>query len=464
MNTNNISWQDRYRAPEVYTIKCEMIDTPDKLGQVLSAIGNAGVNVDSLDTIKVCKTHKVRNIKVFCKNKQQLDTVLANINAIEGAKVLDTVDEVLEIHKRGPIKTVSRVEINSITDLRMIYTPGVASICQKIEADPKTAWPLTGICDRVAIVTNGTAVLGLGDIGVLPSLPVMEGKAAIFAEFAGISAVPFLIDSKDIDTIVETVIRTAGSYGAIQLEDIAAPECFEIEKRLQDALDIPVMHDDQHGTATVALAALIGAMKRTNRKPETTSVLILGAGAAGVAITKILLTYGIKDIVVYDSFGPIYRGRTEKMNPVKDELAKITNPKNVSLPLVQGFAGRDVFIGVSRPKTVTADMIKAMAKDPIVFPMSNPVGEIDSQEAMNAGAAIVADGRILNNAQAYPGMFRGALNVQATDITPSMQLACAYKLAEKAVEPLLLPNMLDRTIHQEIADAVSAAWLKEQKK
>ncbi|MBN2842810.1 MAG: NAD-dependent malic enzyme [Sedimentisphaerales bacterium] len=464
MNTNNISWQDRYHAPEVYCIKCEIIDKPGKLGEVVSAIGKAGVNIDTLETIEVSKTHKVRSIRVFCKNKQQLTDTLANINALDGVKVLETIDQVVEIHNRGPIKTVSRVEINSITDLRMIYTPGVASICQKIEADPKTAWPLTGICDRVAIVTNGTAVLGLGDIGVLPSLPVMEGKAAIFAEFANISAVPVLIDTKDTDTLIDTVIRTAGSYGAIQLEDIAAPECFEIEKRLQDALDIPVMHDDQHGTATVALAALIGALQRTGRNPETTTVLVLGAGAAGVAITKILLTYGIKDIVVYDSFGPIYRGRTEKMNQIKNELAEITNPNNVRLSLAEGFVGRDVFIGVSRPKTVTADMVKSMAKDPIVFPMSNPVGEIDSLEALEAGAAIVADGRMLNNAQAYPGLFRGALDAHATDITPAMQLACAYKLAERAVEPLLLPDMLDRNIHQEIADAVADAWHKGQQK
>ncbi len=463
MNVHKTSWQDRYGAPEVYTIQCMVKDIPGMLGKIVSAIGKTDINVDAINTTGITSTHKMRDIRVFCKSPAQLNDAVREINAVDGAEVTGIVDEVVAIHNRGPIETVSRVAISSISDLRMIYTPGVASICKIIENDESKAWELTGNCDRVAIVTNGTAVLGLGDIGTLPSLPVMEGKAAIFAEFANISAVPVLIDSKDTDELINIVIKTAKSYGAIQLEDIAAPECFEIEKRLQDALDIPVLHDDQHGTATVALAALIGAMKRTNRKPEESSALILGAGAAGVAISKILLTFGIKDIVVYDSFGPIYSGRKEKMNPIKEELAAITNPNKVQVPLEEGFKGRDIFIGVSRPNMVTPEMVKAMAKDPIVFPLSNPVGEIDTQEAIKAGAAVVADGRSLNNAQAYPGLFRGALDVKASDITPAMQLAAASKLAEKAVEPMLLPDMLDRSIHKEIADAVAQAWLDEQK-
>lgn len=458
-----ISWQDRYDAPEVYTIQCMIKDIPGMLGKIISAIGTTNTNLDAITTTGISSTHKMRDIRVFCKNSEQLNEAVRQINSIDGASVVGIIDEVVEIHKRGPIETLSRIPIGSISDLRMIYTPGVASICKIIEADPKQAWELTGICDRVAIVTNGTAVLGLGDIGTLPSLPVMEGKAAIFAEFANISAVPVLIDTKDTEELINIVIKTAKSYGAIQLEDIAAPECFEIEKRLQDALDIPVLHDDQHGTATVALAALIGALKRTNRTPETSKAIILGAGAAGVAITKILLNFGIKDIVIYDSFGPIYRGRTEKMNSIKHELAEITNPENVQVSLADGFIGRDIFIGVSRPKMVTPEMVKSMAKDPIVFPLSNPVGEIDSQEAIKAGAAVVADGRTLNNAQAYPGLFRGALDAKATDITPAMQLAAANKLAERAVEPLLLPDMLDRSIHREIADAVAQAWFDENK-
>ena len=454
MKMKNVSWQERYHAPEIFTLVCRLEDRPGMLGKVISAIGDINTHVGSILTVGVESRHKIRKIRVFCADQEHLAEVVSIIEAIDGVEVQDVIDEVMEIHKRGPIETVSRVPINRISDLRMIYTPGVASVCKKIEADPESAYDITGICDRVAIVTNGTAVLGLGDIGVLPSLPVMEGKAAIFAEFANISAVPVLIESKDTDTIVDTVVRIAKSYGAIQLEDIGAPECFEIEKRLQDELDIPVLHDDQHGTATVALAALIGALKRTGRKAEDSSAIILGAGAAGVAITKILLTFGIKDIVVYDSCGAIYRGRTEKMNSVKQELAEITNSGNIQGPLAEGFKGRDIFIGVARPNMVTQAMIRSMAKDPIVFPLSNPVGEIDTREALDAGAAIVADGRSLNNAQAYPGLFRGALDARAEDITPEMQLAAAHKLAETAVEPNLLPDMLDRDIHRQIAEAV----------
>ena len=455
MKMKNVSWQERYHAPEIFTLICRLEDKPGMLGKVISAIGDSNTHVGSILTTGVDTSHKIRKIRVFCSDQEHLAEVVSIIEAIDGVEVQDVVDEVMEIHRRGPIETVSRVPINRIADLRMIYTPGVASVCKKIEADPDSAYEITGICDRVAIVTNGTAVLGLGDIGVLPSLPVMEGKAAIFAEFANISAVPVLIESKDTDTIVDTVIRIAKSYGAIQLEDIAAPECFEIEKRLQDALDIPVLHDDQHGTATVALAALISALKRTNRTAADSSAIILGAGAAGVAITKILLAYGIKDIVVYDSCGAIYKGRTEKMNSVKQELADITNPKDIQGPLEEGFKGRDIFIGVARPHMVTKEMVSSMAKDPIVFPLSNPVGEIDTRDAIDAGAAIVADGRSLNNAQAYPGLFRGALDARAKDITPEMQLAAAHKLAEKAVDPYLLPDMLDRDIHREIAQVVA---------
>jgi malate dehydrogenase (oxaloacetate-decarboxylating) len=358
---------------------------------------------------------------------------------------------------------VSRAPIRTLTDLRMIYTPGVADACKVIEAKPELAWDMTGICDRVAIVTNGTAVLGLGDIGVLASLPVMEGKAAIFAEFTGISAVPVLIESKDVQTIVETVVLTAGSYGAIQLEDIAAPECFDIEQQLRDRLDIPVFHDDQHGTATVVLAAMINALKKTGKKIENCKAIMLGAGAAGYAITVALLKFGIGDVVVYDSFGPIYRGRTEKMNKWKEELARITNKNNEKGSLLEGFNGKDIFIGVARPKMVSKEMIAAMNKNSIVMPLSNPVGEIDVQDAMAAGAAVAADGRTINNALAYPALFRGAMDVKAKDITFEMQLAAAKTLASLAADGDLLPDVLDRNVHKLTAKAVSEAWLAGDK-
>jgi malate dehydrogenase (oxaloacetate-decarboxylating) len=288
----------------------------------------------------------------------------------------------------------------------------------------------------------------------------MEGKASIFAEFAGLSAIPILVDTKDVNTFVETVVKVAPSFGAIQLEDVAAPACFAIEKQLQDRLDIPVMHDDQHGTATVLLAALIRALKLTNKKPENCRALILGAGAAGQAIAYILLKFGLKDVVVYDSFGPIYRGRTERMNSYKQTMAERTNKDNQTCPLADGFKGKDIFIGVARPNMVTKEMVASMNPNPLVFPMSNPVGEISVEDARAAGAAIAADGRTINNALVYPGLFRGALEAGATDITYAMQEAAAKTVASLATGKDLLPNMLDREVHKKVIQAVADAWKK----
>jgi malate dehydrogenase (oxaloacetate-decarboxylating) len=291
-------------------------------------------------------------------------------------------------------------------------------------------------------------------------MPVMEGKASIFAEFVGLSAVPILVDTKDVNVFVETVVKIASSFGAIQLEDVAAPACFEIEKQLQDRLEMPVMHDDQHGTATVTLAAIIRALKLTNKKPENCRALILGAGAAGQAIAYILQKFGLKDVVVYDSVGPIYRGRTERMNSYKQTMAEKTNKDHQSCPLAEGFKGKDIFIGVARPNMVTKEMIASMNPNPIVFPMSNPIGEISVEEARAAGAAIAADGRTINNALVYPGLFRGALDVGATDITYAMQEAAASTVASLAQGDELLPNMLDREVHKRVIEAVAKAWRK----
>jgi malate dehydrogenase (oxaloacetate-decarboxylating) len=458
------SWQERYRASEVYTLRCKIMDKAGMLGKVLTAIGNSGTQVDDIQVVSWDQTSKTSDIKVFCTSKKHLEETVKLIKLIEGVDVVSIIDNVLEIHRRGAIETRSRVPITNLTDLRMVYTPGVAAMCEAIVKDPAIAWDITGICDRVAIVTNGTAVLGLGDIGILPSLPVMEGKAAIFAEFVGISAEPILVDSKDVDTVVETVAKIAGSYGAIQLEDIAAPECFAIEEKLQARLNIPVFHDDQHGTATVLLATMITALKRTGKDPKKCSVLILGGGAAGIAIAKTLLAFGIGDIVVHDSFGPLYRGRTEKMNPYKTQLAEVTNKNNEKCSLAESFKGKDIFIGVARPKIVTQQMVASMAKNALVFPLSNPIGEITVEEALQAGAAVAADGRTVNNAIAYPALFRGALDAKATDITFEMQLAAARKIAELAPPNALLPNILDKDVHVQVAHAVAEAWKNRKQK
>jgi malate dehydrogenase (oxaloacetate-decarboxylating) len=458
MKVSNISWQERYRAPFIYTLRCRISDKVGALASLMTAISKTNTHVGDIAVISVDETTKMRDIQVFCTGEKHLDEVVAAVKKVPGIDLVAVRDEVLNIHSRGVIETRSRVRIDSVTALRLVYTPGVASMCQRIVSKPSEARQVTGICDRVAIVTNGTAVLGLGDIGTLPSLPVMEGKAAIFAEFAGISAQPVLVDSKDVATIVETVARIAGSFSAIQLEDIAAPACFAVEEELQARLDIPVFHDDQHGTATVLLAALINALKLTGRKPADCSALILGAGAAGYAIALILKDFGLGDIVVYDSAGPIYRGRPAHMNKYKQKLADLTNKDNISGSLAESFKGKDIFIGVAQPNMVSPAMISSMAARPLVFPLSNPIGEISVDDALKAGAAVAADGRTINNALAYPGLFRGALDADAGDITFEMQLAAAHKLVELSPEGSLLPDMLDRSVHQQVAAAVAAAW------
>ena len=458
MDLTTTSWQERYRASGIYTLRCRLMDKPGILGVFMSEIGRNGKNIGEVRIVGVDAESVIRDVTVYCTGRDDVATLVKSLNSLEGVEVLDVRDEVMEIHKRGAISVQSRVPINSINDLRMVYTPGVASVCKEIEANPASGWKLTGLCDRVAIVTNGTAVLGLGDIGVVPSLPVMEGKAAIFAEFSNISAFPILVESKEVDVVVETVCRIAKSFGAIQLEDIGAPACFAIEDQLKERLDIPVFHDDQHGTATVLLAALINGLKMTDRKPQDASALILGAGAAGYAIARILMNFGFKDVVVYDSVGPIYRGRTRSMNPYKERLAQMTNKEKQQCPLAEGFKGKDIFIGVARPNMVSREMVASMVKNPLVFPLSNPIGEITVQEAYEAGAAIAADGRAINNALAYPGLFRGALDAQAKSITIEMQLAASNTLASLASDGALLPNMLDRSIHRKVAQAVEAAW------
>ena len=458
IDTPGTSWQQRYSAPEIFTLRCRILDKPGMLAKLTEAIGQAAANIGQINIVGLEAKYKIRDITVYLKDKKQLNPLLEAIKAIEGMEIVSLTDETLETHRRGSIEVISRAKLQSLTDLRMVYTPGVASVCEEVKSSLDKAWELTGICDRVAIVTNGTAVLGLGDIGPLASLPVMEGKASILSEFVNVSAFPILIDTNDADTFVETVVRIASGFGAIQLEDIAAPACFEIEDKLKAKLDMPVFHDDQHGTATIVLAALINALKQTNKKAERCSVLILGAGAAGIAVSKMLLEYGIGDIVVYDSAGPIYRGRTKNMNPYKQKLAECSNKNNQKAPLAEGFVGKDIFIGLSRPNMVSKEMITSMTKGPIVLPLSNPVGEISKEEALEAGAAIAADGRDINNALAYPGIFRGALDARAKEINLAMKLAAAKQLAKLAPDNSLLPDILDREVHKKVASAVASSW------
>ena len=363
--------------------------------------------------------------------------------------------------KKGKLAIVSKFSLKNKTDLSVAYTPGVAEPCRYIAKNPDDAYKYTIKANSVAVVTNGSAVLGLGNIGAKAALPVMEGKAVLFKNFAGIDAYPICIDSQDPHEIIKTVKLISPGFGGINLEDIKAPECFLIEEQLKKDLDIPVFHDDQHGTAIVVLAALINSLKLTKKTKSEIKVVILGAGAAGIAICKIFLKDGIKNIIMLDSQGIIYQNR-ENLNFAKKEIAQITNINNIKGDLKEAMKGADVFIGVSGPDLVTFNMIKSMNKDAIVFAMANPVPEIMPDIAKKAGAKIVATGRSdfanqINNVLAFPGIFRGALDSRAKQITEPMKLAAAYALAKAVKKPAfnkIIPSVFDKNIVKKVAAAV----------
>ena len=367
---------------------------------------------------------------------------------------------------QGKIEVVPRAKLETRDDLSLAYTPGVAQPCLEIQKDYDKSFELTRRGNLVAVVTDGTAVLGLGDIGPEAGMPVMEGKCVLFKAFGGVDAVPLCIRSKDVDEIVRTVALISGSFGGINLEDIAAPRCFEIEKKLKEILDIPVFHDDQHGTAVVALAALINALKVVGKKPEAVRCVISGAGAAGAAIAEMLLLAGISDIVVCDRRG-IINEQDPALTPAKAALAKITNRRHLSGTLADAMRGADVFIGVSAPGLVTKEMVASMAEKPILFPMANPVPEIMPDLALAAGAAVVGTGRSdfpnqINNVLAFPGIFRGALDVRARDINIEMQLAAAHAIAgyvkpEELSATCIIPSALDKNVAAVVAKAVAEA-------
>ena len=384
---------------------------------------------------------------------------------------MDKREQALQAHAdwKGKIEVIARAEISTPEQLAIAYTPGVAEPCMEISRDLNLSYKYTRRSNLVAVVTDGTAVLGLGDIGPEAGMPVMEGKCALFKRFADVDAFPLCIRSKDVDEIVRTVSLLAGSFGGINLEDISAPRCFEIERRLKECCDIPVFHDDQHGTAVVTLAATINALSLVGKKLEDITVVTSGAGAAGIAIIKLLCSLGLKNVIMCDRTGAIYEGR-ENLNPQKQEMARISNRSLKKGKLADVIEGADVFIGVSAPGTLTQDMIRKMAKDPIIFAMANPKPEIMPDEAYAAGAAIVGTGRSdfpnqINNVLAFPGIFRGALDVRASDINVQMQIAAAYAIANSVPESELsrdniIPNVFNKHVTQNVAKAVSEAAIQ----
>ncbi|OQB16077.1 MAG: NAD-dependent malic enzyme [Firmicutes bacterium ADurb.Bin193] len=373
----------------------------------------------------------------------------------------------LRAHKdwQGKIEIAPRCELKNKDDLSIAYTPGVAEPCLEISRDVDLSYTYTRRANLVAVVTDGTAVLGLGDIGPEAGMPVMEGKCVLFKRFGNVDAFPLCIRSKNVDEIVNTVKLLAGSFGGINLEDISAPRCFEIEKRLKAECDIPIFHDDQHGTAVVTLAAMINALKLTGKSLDSISVVISGAGAAGIAITRLLMKLGLKSVILCDTKGAIYKGR-EGLNPIKEEMAEISNLEGKKGSLEDVIKGTDVFIGVSAPGVLTADMIKTMAKNPIIFAMANPVPEIMPDIAIAAGAAIVGTGRSdfpnqINNVLAFPGIFRGALDVRASDINDEMKIAAAYAIASVIDEGELAPGyIIPDSFNKKVLPAVAKAVAK----
>ena len=376
----------------------------------------------------------------------------------------DYSSESLQMHYdlKGKIEIASRARVDSKEALSLAYTPGVAKPCLEIQKDPDKSYELTRRWNTVAVVTDGTAVLGLGDIGPEAGMPVMEGKCVLFKEFGGVDAIPLCIRSKETDAIVETVRLLAGSFGGINLEDISAPRCFEIEKRLKECCDIPIFHDDQHGTAVITLAGLINALKLVGKRLDEVKIVTSGAGAAGIAIIRLLISMGLKNVIMTDRQGAIYRGR-EGLNPIKKEMAEITNHACEKGSLSDVIRKADVFIGVSAPETLTADMVRSMAEDPVIFACANPTPEIFPEEAKAAGAAVVSTGRSdypnqVNNVVAFPGIFKGALEGRATQITEEMKLAAAKAIASLVPDNELNENnIIPEAFHPEVANLVAEA-------
>jgi malate dehydrogenase (oxaloacetate-decarboxylating) len=456
-------------ASHSLTVRLQILNKPGMLGKVTSAIGKGGGDIGGIDLVEVGRTTITRDLTFKASDERHGGQVVERLRALEGVTVVNVSDRTFLMHLGGKIEVRGKMPVKTRDDLSMAYTPGVARICMAIHHDPEKAYTLTIKQNTVAVVTDGSAVLGLGDIGPSGAQPVMEGKALIFKEFAGVDAFPICLATKDVDEIVMIVKAIAPVFGGINLEDISAPRCFEIEERLQRDLDIPVFHDDQHGTAVVVLGAMINALKLVKKKMSDVRFVFTGAGASGIATAKLLMKAGAKHIVGCDRAGAIYKGRKENMNSMKEWFAQHTNPRGIKGSAGDALAGADVFIGLSGPGVVSLKDIKAMNRDAIVFAMANPVPEILPEEVGNS-VRVMATGRSdypnqINNSCGFPGIFRGLLDVRAKQVNDEMKLAAANAIAgivgkNELSEEYITPSMFDPRLVPAVSQAVADAAIR----
>jgi len=451
------------------TVRLAITNRPGMLGRVTSAIGKGGGDIGAIDLVEVGKSTITRDITFKARDERHGQQIVDRIRGVQGVKVVNVSDRTFLMHLGGKIEVRGKMSVKTRDDLSMAYTPGVARVCMAIHHDPEKAYALTIKQNCVAVVTDGTAVLGLGDIGPSGAQPVMEGKALIFKEFAGVDAFPLCLATKDVDEIVAIVKAISPVFGGINLEDISAPRCFDIEQRLQRDLDIPVFHDDQHGTAVVVLAALVNALKVVKKRLGDARIVFTGAGASGIATARLLMRAGAKHIVACDRAGALYRGRTENMNSMKEWFAKHTNEKKIKGTAGEALHGADVFIGLSGPGVVSLKDIKGMARDPIVFAMANPIPEVLPEE-VGPYVRVMATGRSdypnqINNSCCFPGFFRGMLDVRARRVNDEMKLAAAEALAAivskaELSEEYITPSMFDGRVVPAVAAAVGDAAIR----
>lgn len=465
-NTSNNG--SRPSASYSLTLRLKLKNKPGMLGKVTSLIGEHDCDIGAIDIAGFQQDDIIRDITIKVKDQTHGKKLVEALKSLPDLEVVNVSDRVFLMHLGGKIRMANKVPLATRDDLSMAYTPGVARVCMAIHEEPEKVYNLTIKRNTVAVVTDGTAVLGLGDIGPAAGLPVMEGKAMLFKEFGKIDAFPIALDTKDTEEIIKACKLIAPVFGGINLEDISAPRCFEIEDRLKKELDIPVFHDDQHGTAVVVLAALINALKIVKKPMDSLKVIVSGVGAAGVACSKILMSAGVRNIIGFDRSGAIYKGRAN-MNYMKDWFAQNTNPECFEGSIGEALIGADLFLGLSGPGTIDAEQLKRMAKDPIVFAMANPTPEIMPEEAAPF-VRIMATGRSdypnqINNVLCFPGIFRGALDCHASDINEEMKLAAAYAIADVIAdnelnEDYIIPGVFNPLVAQKVAEAVMQAAIE----